>query len=512
MTAVSSSPRSADALESQPILDGRAPPSHAAAGGDEGSWQPTTPPSVWRRWADDPLVRAAAVNLALIATWYFFSTLLSLFNKIVVGKEHGLMGMGAFPAPFFMSGTQFMFQHLIARAVLALGWVQRKSDGSQSWHDYLRKVVPNGVATGLDIGFSNYSLVFITLSFYVMCKSTTPLFLLFFAIAWGIEKPSWSLAAVVSVISAGLLLLVYGETKFHLVGFILVMTAAMLAGLRWTITQVLLQDSGGSHGSKKHGGPVEVLYQLTPVMGVTLLATSLGYEKLWATLPASPYFASVGMALLSLLLIFAGAIIAFAMVVAEFALIANTSALTFMVAGTFKEIVTVAAAVLFLGENFTWINGMGLLVLILGVVLFNYLKFQKLRSELAPGGITPTASAAKLSSEGEGEPGSGGGSEVEMMGGGGGGGYGALGPFDTAASGGFGGSGSLAGTPRRATAAHHLSARRSGSGEHQVLILGLREGSLVDDEALLRHSPRRPMVVRSRGPSPTAAYAAQHAP
>lgn len=154
-------------------------------------------------------------------------------------------------APFLMSGTQFLFQHLIARAVLALGWVKRKSDGSQSWHDYLRKgvrlaavswlllaamlrvaamaqlvagrskthwllslasaapalppscrlctttaphllaVVPNGVATGLDIGLSNYSLVFITLSFYVMCKSTTPLFLLFFAIAWGIEKPSW---------------------------------------------------------------------------------------------------------------------------------------------------------------------------------------------------------------------------------------------------------------------------------------------------------------------------------
>lgn len=49
-------------------------------------------------------------------------------------------------------------------------------------------VVPNGVATGLDIGFSNYSLVFISLSFYVMCKSTVPLFLLAFAIAWGIER------------------------------------------------------------------------------------------------------------------------------------------------------------------------------------------------------------------------------------------------------------------------------------------------------------------------------------
>jgi solute carrier family 35 protein C2 len=85
---------------------------------------------------------------------------------------------------------------------------------------------------------------------------------------------------------------------------------------------------------------VEVLFQLTPVMGITLLLLSLGHERLWERLPASPYFASAGMTLLSLLIIFAGAIIAFAMVVAEFALIANTSALTFMVAGTFKEIVT----------------------------------------------------------------------------------------------------------------------------------------------------------------------------
>ena len=229
---------------------------------------------------------------------------------------------------------------------------------------------------------------------------------------------------------------------------------------------------------------MEVLFQLTPVMGVTLLVLSLGYERLWAVLPPSPYFASLGMTLLSLALIFVGALVAFAMVgaaqlglccascrlsgcctwqprmelpckpplcmwgaaparpmpavpallprhapqvVAEFALIANTSALTFMVAGTFKEIVTggcrtpgghmgagregvrcsrshagwlrgarmalpgrlgracgcwrfsqcrarplpcppaVAAAVLFLGESFTWINGLGLLVLILGV-------------------------------------------------------------------------------------------------------------------------------------------------
>jgi len=45
----------------------------------------------------------------------------------------------------------------------------------------------------------------------------------------------------VGVISLGLFLLVAGETQFHLVGFIMVMSASALAGLRWTITQVLLQ-------------------------------------------------------------------------------------------------------------------------------------------------------------------------------------------------------------------------------------------------------------------------------
>jgi hypothetical protein len=49
-------------------------------------------------------------------------------------------------------------------------------------------VVPNGISTGLDIGLSNYSLMLITLSFYTMCKSTTPMFLLFFAFLWGIER------------------------------------------------------------------------------------------------------------------------------------------------------------------------------------------------------------------------------------------------------------------------------------------------------------------------------------
>ena len=64
-----------------------------------------------------------------------------------------------------------------------------------------------------------------------------------------LRRPSWGLAGVVVIIALGLLLLVAGETEFNLVGFLVVMGASMLAGFRWTITQVLLQ------GDRHHGAP-----------------------------------------------------------------------------------------------------------------------------------------------------------------------------------------------------------------------------------------------------------------
>ena len=60
-------------------------------------------------------------------------------------------------------------------------------------------------------------------------------------------RPSASLGSVIAVICVGLILLVYGEAEFNLAGFIIVMTASALSGLRWTITQVLLQGSS-AHG------------------------------------------------------------------------------------------------------------------------------------------------------------------------------------------------------------------------------------------------------------------------
>ena len=72
------------------------------------------------------------------------------------------------------------------------------------------------------------------------------------------------------MISPGLGLLVAGETEFDLAGFVMVMVASALSGLRWTITQVLLQ------GSEAHGAaPVPVLPR--PAVQQTF------FEEFWRT-------------------------------------------------------------------------------------------------------------------------------------------------------------------------------------------------------------------------------------
>ncbi|KAJ2954100.1 hypothetical protein O0L34_g2320 [Tuta absoluta] len=52
----------------------------------------------------------------------------------------------------------------------------------------LKSVGPTGLASGIDVGFSNWGLELVTISLYTMTKSTTIIFILGFAIILGLEK------------------------------------------------------------------------------------------------------------------------------------------------------------------------------------------------------------------------------------------------------------------------------------------------------------------------------------
>ncbi|XP_051516127.1 uncharacterized protein LOC127419077 isoform X5 [Myxocyprinus asiaticus] len=63
---------------------------------------------------------------------------------------------------------------------------------------YISKVAPTALATALDMGLSNWSFLFITISLYTMTKSSVVLFILFFSLVFKLEEP------VYPVLSGGL--------------------------------------------------------------------------------------------------------------------------------------------------------------------------------------------------------------------------------------------------------------------------------------------------------------------
>ena len=116
-----------------------------------------------------------------------------------------------------------------------------------------------------------------------MTKSSAILFILFFSIVFRIEKPKWSTGALVLLISLGLFLFTYRSSQFNPGGFLLVLSASCISGVRWSLTQLVLQkkEIGLSH-------PLDMMYHLQPFMAISILPLAVALEGINFSL--SPYF------------------------------------------------------------------------------------------------------------------------------------------------------------------------------------------------------------------------------
>ncbi|KAG7177997.1 Solute carrier family 35 member C2-like [Homarus americanus] len=140
------------------------------------------------------------------------------------------------------------------------------------WDIYWRRVLPPGAAAGIDIGLSQWSLEFITVALYTMSKSTALLFILIFAIIFKLEEMVSSRIILV-LITGGLFLFTYKYTQFNLFGFILVIIASLLSGLRWTLSQLVMQKS-----ELGLSNPIDMVYHIQPWMTVSLLPLAIIME------------------------------------------------------------------------------------------------------------------------------------------------------------------------------------------------------------------------------------------
>lgn len=324
-------------------------------------------------------------TLFFILVWYTFSLFLTLYNKSLLGDD-----LGKFPAPLLMNTIHFGMQAVLSKAITWIWWERFHKDVHITWGDYFSKVVPTALATALDINLSNASLVFISVTFATMCKSASPIFLLLFAFALRLESPSLKLFGIILVISVGILLTVAKETEFEFWGFIFVMLAAVMSGFRWCMTQILLQRE--AYGLKN---PLTLMSYVTPVMALATGFSSLLMDP-WHEFPVNEYFNSSWHVMRSCLLMLFGGMLAFFMVLTEYVLISVTSAVTVTIAGIVKEAVTILVAVFYFHDNFTWLKGVGLLTIIIGVSLFNWYKYQRLQKGEIDGSASRDSGATEV--------------------------------------------------------------------------------------------------------------------
>lgn len=96
----------------------------------------------------------------------------------------------------------------------------------------------------------------------------------------GLETPSCSLLLVVLLVSGGVSLAALGEVEFHLLGFVLVLSSAALAGLRGCMLQRMLQGRNTAEllSWRQSVHPVQLIYALAPWSTATALLIALFME------------------------------------------------------------------------------------------------------------------------------------------------------------------------------------------------------------------------------------------
>ncbi|CAG8541713.1 10904_t:CDS:2, partial [Paraglomus occultum] len=286
-----------------------------------------------------------------ISAWYFFSTALSFYNKYLMGKDGFNLNLPSLVSAMH-TGMHFIITSFLMRGNCSMLYVSPEAKSVKS-KSYWSRVVPAAITAALEICMSNGALVYITLSFYTMVKSSTPIWVLLFAFVFGLEQPRLSLIMIISVISFGVGLTVAGEAKFDLIGFFLILGAAIFSGLRWSLMQMLLQKEAGMND------PIATLYYVSPVMFILMITLSLFFENPINKFATSEHFQNFSSAMSTFGLMLAGGLLAFFMTVAEFALIKNTSTVTLSVAGISKEVFIITLSVLINHDILTPINVIG---------------------------------------------------------------------------------------------------------------------------------------------------------
>ncbi|CCD23736.1 Ymd8p NDAI_0C00750 [Naumovozyma dairenensis CBS 421] len=388
------------------------------------------------------------ITLIYIAGWYFSAIALSLYNKWMFDPKNGLGVSYPILVTVFhqtilwiLAFIYIKIENFNKRPKISLDDMENiprasapapapttttttttTNEHKNDWKFYLKYLIPTAVATAGDIGFSNVSFKFVPLTIYTTIKSSSIAFVLLFSCIFKIEKFHWKLSMIVSIMFIGVVMMVYKPNSTSndeiddysalIFGAFLVLAAACLSGLRWVYTQLILRNkpepsiesrSSSNQTSevsdlriqqrvtsslkKRKTHPMYTIYQLAPIMGITLFITALIIEKPFPGIFQSNLFkvspgvndtiTKFSICKGFILLIIPG-ICVFILTYCEFGILQHTKVLTMSIAGIIKEVLTIIFSMIVLGERLSGIyNWIGMTIVLLDVSYYNYFRYKQ---------------------------------------------------------------------------------------------------------------------------------------
>ncbi|OAD55500.1 Solute carrier family 35 member C2, partial [Eufriesea mexicana] len=320
-----------------------------------------------------PLWKKASQTIILILCYFVSSVGLTFYLK-------WLYNTYGFHFPLIVVICHLLIKFLLSALIRCIKTCWKKQQQLKlPLQNIIAMVMPVSIASGLDVGLSNWAISLITMSLYTMTKSTSVVFILGFALFLKLEKKSWSLTCIVVMISGGLFMFTYKSTQFGIFGFVICLLASFSSGIRWTMTQLIMQKS--KLGMKS---PIDMMYYMQLWMLLPIIPVMMWFEgpSLYINFKNTDWNDVQAIAMTTTV-IFGSAIVAFHMEVMEFLVITYTSSLTLSIIGIIKEICILILAVEWKGDEMSGLNFIGLLMCLCGIIIHTIQKILSNRNKKA---------------------------------------------------------------------------------------------------------------------------------
>ncbi|KID87488.1 Drp1p [Metarhizium guizhouense ARSEF 977] len=304
----------------------------------------------------------STIKFTWLGTYFFFSLLLTLYNKLVLGMFH---------FPWLLTFLHASFASMGTYAMLQLGYFKLSRLGRR---ENLALVAFSALFTA-NIAVSNLSLAMVSVPFYQTMRMLCPIFTILIYRTWYGRTYSYMTYLSLVPLIIGAAMTTAGEMTFTDAGFLLTILGVILAAVKTVVTNRFMTGSLALP-------PVEFLMRMSPLAALQALAcaTATGEVGGFRELVTSGDI-SLPTSIASLT---GNGFLAFLLNISSFNTNKLAGALTMTVCGNLKQCLTVLIGIFLFNVSVDLLNGAGMAVTMVGAGIYSKAELDNKRRKQQP--------------------------------------------------------------------------------------------------------------------------------